>query len=137
MASWHGEYIHVLEILASSPLSKGSRDFNRGEQSRAPPPSCTYEIDINHRVLHPQSTPSLRPLDPCSSVCSHDASDIHGLLSIDEIPPFFFIPRLPFISRLKFSLRVFVIKYLSVYENTSLYSDSLFIINCLIIRKRL
>lgn len=137
MASWHGEYIHVLEILASSPLSKGSRDFNRGEQSRAPPPSCTYEIDINHRVLHPQSTPSLRPLDPCSLYARMTQATYTDCFRSTKFLPFFFIPRLPFISRLKFSLRVFVIKYLSVYENTSLYSDSLFIINCLIIRKRL
>lgn len=53
------EYIHALEILASSPLSKGSRDFNRGEQSPAPPPPLLLHLRNRHQPPRPPPSPLL------------------------------------------------------------------------------
>lgn len=98
MASWHGGYIHALEILASSPLSKGSRDFNRGEQSRAPLPL----LHVRHRNQPPRPPPPFSR--SCSSVCSHDASDIHGLLAFYRRPKFLPLFRPPSALHLAFKI---------------------------------
>lgn len=96
------EYIHALEILASSPLSKGSRDFNRGEQSPAPPPpplAPTKSTTSSSTLSSPRS--------PCARlyVCMTQAATYTDCFrSTPEIsPPLFHLTsRLPFVSPFKF-----------------------------------
>lgn len=99
------EYIHALEILASSPLSKGSRDFNRGEQSPAPPPPPPLAPTKSTSTTSSFTLSS--PRSPCARlyVCMTQAATYTDRFrSTPEIsPPLFHLTsRLPFVSPFKF-----------------------------------
>lgn len=86
-----------------------------------PPSSCTYEIDINHLVLHPL----LSSISLCSSVCLHDASsDVHRSLSIDARNFCSFVsPHLP--SPLRLALQIHTLQSDNITTTTTKSSSKL------------